>query len=125
VMRAETAPTACAASPWSIRKLERCPVASAASTMADVGCGFLPVVGGAEGTVIGVITDRDLAPLLRQASPQAHGEQGGALSLEKMEHVAIERALRLCQGNRTKAARLLGISRDTLYRKVRDLGISM
>ena len=72
-----------------------------------------------------LITDRDLAPLLRQASPQAHGEQGGALSLEKMEHVAIERALRLCQGNRTKAARLLGISRDTLYRKVRDLGISM
>jgi DNA-binding NtrC family response regulator len=43
--------------------------------------------------------------------------------MEDMERIAIERALRLCTGNRTKAAALLGISRDTLYRKMRDLKV--
>jgi DNA-binding NtrC family response regulator len=47
------------------------------------------------------------------------------LSLEEMERIAIERALRRCDGNRTKAAALLGISRDTLYRKARELAIKM
>ena len=66
-----------------------------------------------------VITERDLRPLLAQnvASP---AEQV-PLALDEMERLAIERAIRLCRGNRTKAAALLGISRDTLYRKIRDL----
>jgi len=68
------------------------------------------------------ITDKDLRPLLRgapTAAPlQGLGEQ--PLSMERLEHVAIQQALRLCQGNRTKAASLLGISRDTLYRKLRQ-----
>jgi DNA-binding NtrC family response regulator len=68
------------------------------------------------------ITDRDLKPLLRGAgtssSHSAVGEQ--PLSMERLEHVAIQQALRLCQGNRTKAASMLGISRDTLYRKLRQ-----
>jgi DNA-binding NtrC family response regulator len=45
------------------------------------------------------------------------------LALDEMERIAIERSLRMCQGNRTKAAALLGISRDTLYRKMRDLKV--
>jgi DNA-binding NtrC family response regulator len=40
--------------------------------------------------------------------------------MDRLEHVAIQQALRLCQGNRTKAASMLGISRDTLYRKLRQ-----
>ena len=41
--------------------------------------------------------------------------------MERLEKFAIREALRLCHGNRTKAASLLGISRDTLYRKLRQL----
>jgi two-component system NtrC family response regulator len=40
--------------------------------------------------------------------------------MEPLERMAIERALRLAEGNRSKAATLLGISRDTLYRKMRE-----
>ncbi len=66
------------------------------------------------------ITDKDLKPLLRniEAKPTSVGEQ--PLAMEDLERFAIERALRLCNGNRTRAAEMLGISRDTLYRKLRE-----
>lgn len=73
-----------------------------------------------------VITDKDLLPLIRNGGAEsARISQAAVLSLEEMERIAIERALRRCEGNRTKAAALLGISRDTLYRKARDLAIKM
>ena len=69
-----------------------------------------------------VITEKDLAALLRDSGgaplPGRFGEQ--PLSLETLERAAIEQALRLCRGNRTRAASLLGISRDTLHRKLRQ-----
>jgi len=40
--------------------------------------------------------------------------------MEQMERLTIQQALRMAEGNRTKAASLLGISRDTLYRKLRQ-----
>ena len=43
------------------------------------------------------------------------------LVLDHLERMAIQRALRLSHGNRRKAASLLGISRDTLYRKLREM----
>ena len=43
------------------------------------------------------------------------------LVLDQLERMAIQRALRLSHGNRRKAASLLGISRDTLYRKLREM----
>lgn len=68
------------------------------------------------------ITDRDLKPLLGDTVPPqiptAMAEQ--PLTLERLEQVAIQQALRLSDGNRTKAASLLGISRDTLHRKLRQ-----
>jgi DNA-binding NtrC family response regulator len=70
------------------------------------------------------ITERDVRPLLQAGAPVASGWIDGTMTLEEMERLAIERAIRLCHGNRTKAAALLGISRDTLYRKVRDLNIA-
>jgi transcriptional regulator with PAS, ATPase and Fis domain len=70
------------------------------------------------------IHDRDVKPLLHAADSSDPGWIEQPMTLEEMEKIAIERALRLCQGNRTKAAALLGISRDTLYRKLRDLNIA-
>ncbi len=68
------------------------------------------------------ITDKDLKPLLHErAVPAVHTTLGDQpLSMERLEHFAIQQALRLCEGNRTKAASVLGISRDTLYRKLRQ-----
>jgi transcriptional regulator with PAS, ATPase and Fis domain len=68
------------------------------------------------------ITEKELKPLLRDSGPpppaSAFGQQ--PLSMERLEHVAIQHALRVSNGNRTKAASLLGISRDTLYRKMKQ-----
>ena len=68
-----------------------------------------------------VITERDLRPLLRGDGGRTAGLSGDQpLSMERLEQVAIQQALRLSNGNRTKAAAMLGISRDTLYRKLRQ-----
>jgi len=68
------------------------------------------------------LTEKDLKPLLSQAAlPSLLTDYSSQpLSLEVLERVAIQQALRLCEGNRTRAASLLGISRDTLHRKLRQ-----
>ena len=68
------------------------------------------------------ITDRDLRPLLGAGAPAAAvpAAMNESLSMEQMEKLTIQQALRVSEGNRTKAASLLGISRDTLYRKMRQ-----
>ena len=40
------------------------------------------------------------------------------LSLDTAEQAAIMQAVRVCNGNLTAAAHLLGVSRSTLYRKM-------
>jgi DNA-binding NtrC family response regulator len=45
------------------------------------------------------------------------------LSLEKVERFAIENAIRQSKGNKSKAAELLGVSRDTLYRKLKQYNL--
>jgi transcriptional regulator with PAS, ATPase and Fis domain len=68
------------------------------------------------------ITEKDLKPLLADASAPDRESPVGVppLSMERLEQVAIAQALRFCHGNRTRAASMLGISRDTLYRKLRQ-----
>lgn len=68
-----------------------------------------------------VITEKDLKPLLNsQVSEALPSALRSSVSLDQMERQTIEQALRQAGGNRTKAASLLGISRDTLYRKMRQ-----
>ena len=45
------------------------------------------------------------------------------LNLEKLERKAVEKAMRASQGNMTRAAELLGITRFALYRKIEKLGL--
>ncbi len=48
--------------------------------------------------------------------------EGGDLNLARMELEFIRRALKRTHGNRTEAAKLLGLSRRTLQRKLHELG---
>jgi DNA-binding NtrC family response regulator len=43
--------------------------------------------------------------------------------LAEVEKLAIEHALRVCDGNKTRAAQLLGISRQTLRTKLKDYAL--
>jgi DNA-binding NtrC family response regulator len=56
----------------------------------------------------------------RFADPMAERPE----SLRAAEREAIARALRLTEGNKSRAARLLGISRKQLYVKLRNYGLS-
>jgi transcriptional regulator of acetoin/glycerol metabolism len=65
----------------------------------------------------GTITPDDLPPSVRSVS-RRH------LSLiEAMQRDAVVRALADAGGDKTRAARSLGMSRATIYRKIHDYGI--
>ncbi len=71
----------------------------------------------------------DLPPLIRHASISAASlaERREPLELDallaRVEREAIERALLHAGGNRSEAARLLGLTRARFYRRLRELGI--
>ncbi|NBE51860.1 sigma-54-dependent Fis family transcriptional regulator [Streptomyces boluensis] len=68
----------------------------------------------------GDITARDLPPSC-QGSPRKHRLS----AWEQAEHDAILSALRATGGNKVHAAERLGISRSTLYNRIRSLGITV
>ncbi|HEY2190875.1 MAG TPA: helix-turn-helix domain-containing protein [Actinomycetospora sp.] len=69
----------------------------------------------------GDLTVRDLPEAYRR--PPVTGESAGELA--RAEREAIEAALRVCDGNKLRAARRLGISRSTLYARLRALHITL
>ena len=54
---------------------------------------------------------------------QRRKDDDEVLNLEQLERLAVEKALRLSQGNMTRAAEYLGITRFALYRKLEKLGL--
>jgi DNA-binding NtrC family response regulator len=49
---------------------------------------------------------------------------GAVRPLAAIEKLAIEHALRVCDGNKTRAATLLGIARQTLRTKLKEYSIA-
>ena len=68
----------------------------------------------------------DLAALADPAAREADGSmpQPGSMTLDEMERVMIARALEHYQGNLTRVAEALGLSRPALYRRLEKHGLS-
>jgi len=77
---------------------------------------------------IGVLDIDDLTEDLQAASSSLGDAAGGGShlvgkSLDDVERHYIAETLKLTEGNREEAARLLGIGERTLYRKLKEYGI--
>lgn len=73
-----------------------------------------------DGTIVESLSPR--SPASRTPNPSPAG-RGGSLTLDDIEKDAIAKAIRQCQGNLSLVAQQLGISRQTLYNKIRKYGI--
>jgi DNA-binding NtrC family response regulator len=60
------------------------------------------------------------SPRTGRPAPPILFPEGELLSLEEIERAAIDHTLERVGGNKTKAAEVLGISRQTLRTKLRD-----
>lgn len=65
--------------------------------------------------------DPGLRRLLEDLGPGGAEVAAAPLSLSSSERDRIVEALRTAEGNRSRAARLLGVSRATIYRKIKEL----
>ena len=68
----------------------------------------------------------DVPPVATAAAPppvDGGNGRGSSGDLKTMERAAIERALREARQNKSKAARLLGLTRTQLYVRLRKYGI--
>ena len=62
----------------------------------------------------------DLPSNLQYTSGERHSDQDELVPLDTLERRAIFRALRETSGDKLAAARLLGIGKTTLYRKLKQ-----
>ena len=65
--------------------------------------------------------DRSTDEFAAEILPRA----GDEITLKELERRHLEATLRRCSGNKTRAAKVLGIERKTLYRKAERLGIDL
>ncbi|MBL8752988.1 MAG: sigma-54-dependent Fis family transcriptional regulator [Planctomycetes bacterium] len=74
----------------------------------------------ADGPTIGAAEIEAIALPPAQPAPPSQATAGDlpTLDLSSLEAIAIQRALRQCQGNKTRAAQVLGIALKTLYNKL-------
>jgi DNA-binding NtrC family response regulator len=59
------------------------------------------------------------------SADDAHSGEGLSLRLRDVERAAIERTLLLTRNNQSAAARILGISRPTLLRKLKSYRVEL
>jgi len=81
-----------------------------------------------------VIDESDLSPALLQGGGKAKTESAASeeqdegatptVALDELERLTIQRVFEKVGGDKTKAGELLGISRATLYRKLKRYHIS-
>jgi two-component system response regulator HydG len=75
------------------------------------------------------LTADDLPEKFFRDHPAGNGDQGAGetkdsdLNLKDLSKQTILKALESCRGNRTEAAKQLGISRRTLHRRLNDFGL--
>jgi two-component system response regulator HydG len=64
----------------------------------------------------------DVPRYVKQPEPAGATSAVGGVNLEEQEKESIRKALAISEGNREKAAKLLGIGERTLYRKIKRWG---
>jgi transcriptional regulator of acetoin/glycerol metabolism len=79
-----------------------------------------PAIAPTEGTTV---PDPDLS--LGQALPESSRAPLSTTDLEDIERATIQRVFQQVKGDKALAGRMLGISRATLYRKLKRYNISM
>src|SRR5262249_10160008 len=72
----------------------------------------------------GKINVEDVPRFVKQPEGAASPSGVGAVNLEEKEKESSRKALALCEGNREKAAKMLGIGERTLYRKIKRYGFN-
>jgi two-component system response regulator HydG len=70
------------------------------------------------------LAEEDVAPIPAAAMPEPeHPPAAGARPLEEVEKAAILTTLKAADGNKSEAARRLGITRRTLHKKLKAYGV--
>jgi len=72
----------------------------------------------------GKIDAEDVPRYVKQQDEAGSSSGVGGVNLEEKEKESIRKALALCEGNREKAAKMLGIGERTLYRKIKRYGFN-
>jgi two-component system response regulator HydG len=72
------------------------------------------------------ITQNELPEEMRTQGdrPKVNQHSHQWMPLKSRELEAVKEAILACDGNKSKAARLLGISRKALYKRLNDLGMN-